>query len=426
MTKERLKILIEENRERMKVPLSRREIDIPTDLELIVSIVGVRRCGKTYLMFQTIQGLLANVTSEKDVLYINFEDERISGLKVEEYDLIIEAYNELRSNFEGQKYIFFDEIQNLENWEVFVNRLYSSGYKVFITGSSSKMLSTEIATTLRGRSMTFHISPFSFKEYLSFLEIDLEENFQFSSQRFEIKKAFEDYFKWGGIPALFKISEQFRYRYIQEYLDLILFKDVIERYKIRKPIFLKELTQYMLLSSSNFFSLNKTYKYFKSVMGFDISKDTTYDYYSKLIDVNIVNEAYIASKSYKKTTLNPRKIYAVDHVLYNSLTIEQEKGRTLENIVFNELKRKEFKVHYYKEANEVDFIAIKGNNNTPIQVSYSINEKSTRERELKGLLEYMDKYKVDKGIVITYDEREEIKTEKKVINVIPIWEWLLT
>lgn len=426
MTKERLKILIEENRERMKVPLSRREIDIPTDLELIVSIVGVRRCGKTYLMFQTIQGLLANGTSEKDVLYINFEDERISGLKVEEYDLIIEAYNELRSNFEGQKYIFFDEIQNLENWEVFVNRLYSSGYKVFITGSSSKMLSTEIATTLRGRSMTFHISPFSFKEYLSFLEIDLEENFQFSSQRFEIKKAFEDYFKWGGIPALFKISEQFRYRYIQEYLDLILFKDVIERYKIRKPIFLKELTQYMLLSSSNFFSLNKTYKYFKSVMGFDISKDTTYDYYSKLIDVNIVNEAYIASKSYKKTTLNPRKIYAVDHVLYNSLTIEQEKGRTLENIVFNELKRKEFKVHYYKEANEVDFIAIKGNNNTPIQVSYSINEKSTRERELKGLLEYMDKYKVDKGIVITYDEREEIKTEKKVINVIPIWEWLLT
>jgi predicted AAA+ superfamily ATPase len=406
-----------------KISLVRRDLSIPLHSSLIISLIGPRKAGKTYFLYQIIQDLLKKGLKKEQIVYINFEDERLLPLTKDDADLVLEAYFELYPSFDKKIFFFFDEIQNLPFWPNFLRRI-SQKHSIFITGSSSKMLSFEIATALRGKTLSFYLHPFSFKEFLRYKKITLEKNFSYHKQRFILKKLFLEYINFGGLPVIFDLEENFKIKYLQEYLNLVTYKDIIERYQIKNSSFFKELEKNLILETSNFFSLSSYFKTLKN-LGFSIGKDTLFQYFSYLEEINLINTSSFFSKSKKSKLVNPKKIYVFDTGLYKALSFEEEKGKLLETAVFNYLKQKNFETYYYKKENEVDIIAKKEKMIIPIQVCYSLKNQKTKEREIKGLINFAKNFKVNKGLIITFDEESEIEEKSFLIKVIPAWKMMV-
>ena len=406
-----------------KISLVRRDLSIPFNSSLIISLIGPRKAGKTYFLYQIIQDLLKKGLKKEQIVYINFEDERLLPLTKDDADLVLEAYFELYPSFDKKIFFFFDEIQNLPFWPNFLRRI-SQKHSIFITGSSSKLLSFEIATALRGKTLSFYLHPFSFKEFLRYKKITLEKNFSYHKQRFILKKLFLEYINFGGLPVIFDLEEKFKIKYLQEYLNLVTYKDIIERYQIKKSSFFKELEKNLILETSNFFSLSSYFKTLKN-LGFSIGKDTLFQYFSYLEEINLINTSSFFSKSKKSQLVNPKKIYVFDTGLYKALSFEEEKGKLLETAVFNYLKQKNFETYYYKKENEVDIIAKKEKMIIPIQVCYSLKNQKTKEREIKGLINFAKNFKVNKGLIITFDEESEIEEKSFLIKVIPAWKTMV-
>jgi len=406
-----------------KISLVRRDLSIPFNSSLIISLIGPRKAGKTYFLYQIIQDLLKKGLKKEQIVYINFEDERLLPLTKDDADLVLEAYFELYPSFDKKIFFFFDEIQNLPFWPNFLRRI-SQKHSIFITGSSSKLLSSEIATALRGKTLSFYLHPFSFKEFLRYKKITLEKNFSYHKQRFILKKLFLEYINFGGLPVIFDLEEKFKIKYLQEYLNLVTYKDIIERYQIKKSSFFKELEKNLILETSNFFSLSSYFKTLKN-LGFSIGKDTLFQYFSYLEEINLINTSSFFSKSKKSQLVNPKKIYVFDTGLYKALSFEEEKGKLLETAVFNYLKQKNFETYYYKKENEVDIIAKKEKMIIPIQVCYSLKNQKTKEREIKGLINFAKNFKVNKGLIITFDEESEIEEKSFLIKVIPAWKTMV-
>ena len=406
-----------------KISLVRRDLSIPFNSSLIISLIGPRKAGKTYFLYQIIQDLLKKGLKKEQIVYINFEDERLLPLTKDDADLILEAYFELYPSFDKKIFFFFDEIQNLPFWPNFLRRI-SQKHSIFITGSSSKLLSFEIATALRGKTLSFYLHPFSFKEFLRYKKITLEKNFSYHKQRFILKKLFLEYINFGGLPVIFDLEENFKIKYLQEYLNLVTYKDIIERYQIKNSSFFKELEKNLILETSNFFSLSSYFKTLKN-LGFSIGKDTLFQYFSYIEEINLINTSSFFSKSKKSQLVNPKKIYVFDTGLYKALSFEEEKGKLLETAVFNYLKQKNFETYYYKKENEVDIIAKKEKMIIPIQVCYSLKNQKTKEREIKGLINFAKNFKVNKGLIITFDEESEIEEKSFLIKVIPAWKTMV-
>jgi len=406
-----------------KIKLVRRDLSIPFNSSLIISLIGPRKVGKTYFLYQIIQNLLKKGLKKQQIVYINFEDERLLPLTKDDAELILEAYFELYPSFDKKIFFFFDEIQNLPFWPNFLRRI-SQKHSIFITGSSSKLLSFEIATTLRGKTLSFYLHPFSFKEFLRYRKITLEKNFSYHKQRFILKKLFLEYINFGGLPVIFDLEESFKIKYLQEYLNLVTYKDIIERYQIKNSSFFKELEKNLILETSNFFSFSSYFKTLKN-LGFSIGKDTIFQYFSYLEEINLINTSPFFSKSKKSQLVNLKKIYVFDTGLYKALSFEEEKGKFLETAVFNYLKQKNFETYYYKKENEVDIIAKKEKMIIPIQVCYSLKNQKTKEREIKGLINFAKNFKVNKGLIITFDEESEIEEKSFLIKVIPAWKMMV-
>ncbi|MEA3343310.1 MAG: ATP-binding protein [archaeon] len=418
--KEVFKYLIKEWHESEIPQLNKRMLKIP-ETNKIVSLIGSRRTGKTFYFYQLIKELRNRIDATQ-ILYINFEDDRILPLEMSDLNTIIEAYFELYpENTEKMIYLFFDEIQNIKNWELFVRRIYDrKKTKIFVTGSSSKLLSKEIATSLRGRTISFYLYPLSFREFLEFKKIELTDDFEYSNARFNIKKQLETYLYDGGFPEVTIETRELKQKILRNYYEMFIYRDLVERYSIRNIALLKKIAMFLITNISSEFSLNSYYKTIKKEC--PAGKETLFEYLSYLEDINIIHLVPIFSYSLKKQQVNPRKVYCIDTGLRNavSFVFSKDEGKLAENIVFMELKRREKEPYYWKNKGEVDFV-LKNKDNylTAINVSYT---DSLDDRETKALLEFRDEFapRVKDLLLITKD----IEKTENGIKFVPLWKWL--
>lgn len=391
--------------------------------------MGVRRSGKTFVLFSLIRMLEEKENVDrKNILYINLEDDRLYPLELADLNSLIEAYYELFPQKKREKtYLFFDEIQNVPGWEAFVRRILDTeNCRIFITGSSAKLLSKEIATSMRGRSLTYEIFPLSFREFLAFKKVDAGN---YSSRGMaEIKNAFNEYLERGGFPEVIDYNTDIYTRTLQEYLDLIIYRDIIDRYNITNNLLFKHLMKFCFVNISKLVSTNKLYNDFKS-QGLRLSKNTIYEYLSYLEDAYSAFTIPIYSNSPGEAMRNPRKIYSVDTGFKRVMdySFRKDYGYLYENIVFLELRRQIKEIYYYKKKQEVDFFFEKEGKPNLINVSYTMADSSasTRKREINGLIEAMEYFSINNGLIITSDMEEEVKVDNKTIKLIPLWKWLL-
>ncbi|MEI7895532.1 MAG: ATP-binding protein [bacterium] len=414
MNKDIVKKIILENQQRIPA-LSIIKRDYTVDLEANYIFTGQRRAGKTYFLFSLIRDMIKLGTSIQTVLYINFEDERLIGFDVSEFDGILESYQEM---FAHKPILFFDEIQIIGGWQKFVRRMADSGFKIHITGSNSEMLSSEMASTLGGRFMVMEIETLSFKEFLLFHGVVPEANLEFSPGRFEVIRLYEQYFSQGGFPELIKFNE--KKENLSNLFQKVFLGDIIARYQVRNPYALRLLIKKLAESTMDEVSYTRMRNILIST-GSQVGTATLIEYVKYLDETFLISpllnfNAKISSREAKK------KYYFRDNGLLSLFLIEPASFQ-LATLVFNTL-RKSYgaSLFYLRNGYEIDFF-IPGE--ALIQVCYSLSEPATRKRETSALLQAFAKNPVKNLFIITY-QTEEVLVEHGVnIHVIPAWKWLL-
>ena len=416
--KEIFKLLIKEFHGKKLPSFKQRDLETP-DINKIFAIIGIRRGGKTYYFYQKISELIKKIPIER-ILYFNLTDDRLYPLELNDLQFMIEAYFEIYPENQTKKlFLFLDEVQEVKKWELFVRRIYDKeNIKIFVTGSSSKLLHKEISSSLRGRTLKLAMFPLSFKEFLRFKDIKLDKNFQYTNKRYLIKNLFNEYLNEGGFPEVV-LNKQKR-EILENYLDLIIYRDIIERYNIRNLNLIKNLIKYLLTNISSLYTSNSYFKLIKKELS--VKKDTINEYLSYLEDANLVFCVNIFSYSLKVQQTNPKKIYCIDNGLRNTVSFKfsKDEGKLVENLVFIELKRRNKDVYYWKCKNEKDFV-IKNRDGSldGVNVSYT-NEID--EREIKGLLEFKKEFKKTKELILL---TKDLEKKEKGINFVPVWKWLL-
>jgi len=416
MEKDILKRMIAEKQaEIVDIKLIKRPIDLEPTANYV--FIGLRRAGKSYLMYQHIQDLIhSNQASVADILYINFEDERISSIKAEELGLLLDAYKEM---FDAKPLIFLDEIQNINGWEKFVRRLADSKFRVFVTGSNAKMLSKEIYTTLGGRFIAREIFPFSFKEYLTYHGVVLNKNWQYNDLRTQVVKLFRNYFYWGGFAESFAIND--KRSWLNSLYQKIILGDIVLRNDIRNENAIRILAKKLAESVMQPSSLSRIKNIIDST-GTTISRNTLVDYIQFLTDAYLVfGISNFSDKLSDKETFKKR--YFFDNGLLNNFLFDAE-TKLLENLVAIDLKKKYGDdLFFYNKNVEVDFFIPK--ERRAIQVSYSIADDITRQREITALLKLSKVYNLDRLEIITFDEETTLQENGTTIHIIPTWKYLL-
>lgn len=402
-----------------------RELQLPINTQKIITLMGVRRCGKTSILYETINRLTQSI-DKKRILFFNFEDERFE-LNQESLDLILQAYMELYPEIEMREtYLFFDEIQNVDGWEKFVRRVYDGVSKnIFITGSNSKLLSRDIATSLRGRTITYEVFPLSFREYLAFekIEIDLHST---KSLAF-IHNRLEKFLHEGAFPEIVLFDDRIREKILQDYYNVMIYKDLIERFEIKNTKALKFFLKRILASSTKLVSVNKIYNDLKS-SGFKVGKNSLYAYLGYVEDIYL--SLTLDRYSQKITTQTDKKVYSIDIGFNNTLLYKfsDDIGKSMENAVFLELRRRGKEIYYHSDrASECDFVVLeKGTVTEAIQVTYEMENKKTRDREFKGLINACKQYGLNKGLIITYEEEGSYQESGLTIELVSLVSFLLT
>lgn len=379
----------------------------------VIDIVGVRRSGKSSLLVLIIKNLKID---EKRTLYINFEEPAfINYYNVELLEKIWEIYK-VNINPELKPYIFFDEIQLIPKWEKWVRKIRDLELAhIFVTGSSSKLLSKELGTTLTGRHLSFTIFPLSFKEFIKFKGEALpKKSFELIEKKLVWKRLLNQYLIQGGFP---EVALTNHIELLKNYFEDILYKDIVLRYEIRDVNSLRKLANFCMTNISNQITYNSLRKTFK------ISLDSIRNYLQYMEEAFLIFQIPVFSYSLKVQEYSPKKIYCIDNGLRNAVSFRfsKDEGRLVENLVFIELKRKGKEVYYWKGKNEVDFI-IKERDGSLKAINTSYGDEID-EREIHGLYEFNKKFKrkTKQLILITKDIE---KKEKEVIFV-PLWKWLL-
>ena len=428
--KEQLSQLIDDFHERnLPVPLSRLNV-FPQIKGKADVVIGMRRVGKTWFCYQKIHELLKTGIKKNEILFLNFEDDRLLEFKLDHFQEILDVYySKYPENRNQTSYFFFDEIQRIDQWEIFIRRLIDTeNVQIYLTGSSSKLLSKEIATGLRGRSLTIEIFPFSFYEFLMFHGLFKDKPKTFGAKTASIlRKAVKNYFEIGGFPEVQNIDHNLRIEILQGYIDSVLLKDIIERHKVSNIVAIKYLIRNIMISSGRKFSVNKFYNTLKS-MSVKCTKNSLYEYLDHLVDAFLFSKVPIHTRSEKARQLNPVKIYTIDTGLLNAMTFRNssDAGLLLENMVFMHLRRNNFDVEYVntRQGYETDFFARHKITNKVelIQVCWTMSDIKTFDREVKGLVSAMDELSVSSGTIVTWDDETVIDN---TIKVVPVWKWLL-
>jgi len=412
MDKNTIKLVVLEQRKNFEKKMEIILRNIPAgfvESKKISVISGIRRSGKSTLLKQIAKNF-------SDYYYFNFEDERLLDFAAKDLNVLYEVFLEL---YGEHKVFFFDEIQNVFGWEKFVRRLFEDDMKIFITGSNAKLLSSELATTLSGRHLKMEIYPFSFGEFLDYEKFP-RKDFYDTKEKGVLAKNFNRYLEYGGFPEI--VTGKNKKELEQLYQDIII-KDLIVRFKIRETKVFREIALYLLSNISAPMSFNNV----RAMVG--VKSVTSVKNY-----IDFFEEAYLFFSlfkfdySIKKQIINDRKMYVVDTGLANEVAFRfsENVGRNMENAVFIELKRRGRNIFYYKEKRECDFVIRSGLKiSEAIQVTQSLANPDTAEREIQGLLEAMEKFNLKKGLIITENQEEERRIDGRKIQVLPAWKWLL-
>ncbi len=385
----------------------------------IIVLTGIRRCGKSVLLEHA-----RRVRGDTNDYYFNFEDERLITFTTEDFELL---HQTLISLYGVQKTFYLDEIQNIPAWELFVRRMYNSGCKIYLTGSNANLFSEELGTRLTGRYISLEVYPISFAEF-SQEKIPLDKQDLSTTEIGTLIGLYHDYLEWGGIPA-YIINKNAEY--LHSLYESILYRDIITRYRVGNPDALKKLLFFLASNCSKEVTLSKLLGMVNN-SGKVIKSNTTISDYCRYIENSFL--CFFINRyddNLKAQQQSPKKVYFIDHVIAKMMGFRtsDDRGRMLENVVFVELKRRRYDIYYYKESRECDFVLRAGVQTLQvIQVCIELCDPSTKEREILGLIEAMDKFSLSDGLIITeneeYVENIELNGKKYTVVVKPIWKWL--
>jgi predicted AAA+ superfamily ATPase len=378
---------------------------------LIKVIIGPRRAGKSVFSIQMLEGL--------NFAYLNFDDERLTS--VSDYDEILKA---IRQVYGESRIILFDEIQNLPNWELFVNRLHRRGFNIIITGSNAHLLSRELSTHLTGRYVQFRIFPFSFSEFLRAKAFVVDEALELKEREGLLLGHLDHYLEKGGYPDIV-VKGMDTKNYLTTLFESILFKDIVKRYGVRYPKMLSDLAHYLITNHSNEFSYTKL----KNILGFR-SVHTVENYLNYLCEAFLIFSVDRFSFKFKDQIRSPKKVYGYDTGMINAMKFKtgRDFGRLMENLVAVELMRREADFYSYKSVNgkEVDFVIKQGQKVVQlIQVCYDIDHYPTRKRELISLTKAAKELGCKDLTILTWEHKAEEEPIGLRVKLLPLWRWLL-
>ena len=418
--KEMLATVIKDQRKELELPvgLVRREAlpeIFPPGGTSAAIVKGIRRCGKSTLLKQFLHERF-----QEKFFYLNFDDERLMGFEAEDFQKAMETFIEI---YGSRKVVFFDEIQNVPGWELFINRLLREGFSVFITGSNANLLSRDLGTHLTGRHLDHELYPFSFREYLASRKINFRSPQGFSTEEISTAlREFREYMVFGGMP---EPTMSHNPALVGQIVEDIIQKDIIRRHKIRKQNELKNALMFLIRNSANKITAS-------AISGnFGIQSPATAQKYIEYAEEScLVFQVRKYEPKLKQFDKNPRKIYCIDNGIVSRLSpgILEQQGSLLENLVAVELKHRGAQFYYFmnKNGSETDFvIAANGKISEAIQVCLNPSDFSTMQREEKALIRTLDEAGLSKGIIITLEHEQIKKAGNKSIHYVPAWKWLL-
>lgn len=397
-----------------KEKLIERDIDLEKYLTTrqIVIITGVRRCGKSSLLFLLKESLKLN---DSGYCYFNFDDERV----IPDISVLDQIYNLHIEIYGKEPVLFFDEVQNIEGWEKFINRVYESGIKVFVTGSNGLLLSSEISTSITGRNKTIQLFTFSFHEFLRLKGSQYNPDLLTSTEKSLLIRDFNSYFSTSGFPLVIMEGDL---EFINSYFQDILYRDIIARYRLSQVNEIKQIGLYFASNVGKLFSYS-TLQSIAGVKSLSSIKDYLFYYEQSFLFFYLKKFDY----SVKKQIMNPKKVYAIDQGFIHRLgfSFSENKGRILENILLLQLLRSGKDIYYHSGKYECDFLIKEGIKVAEaIQVTYLLDH-SNYEREVSGLQEAMATYSIPNGTLITYTGEEDFASLPDGIRIIPAWKWLM-
>ena len=415
MNKELFRAIISENQEFIgSIPLVERPLHLEESGNYV--FVGVRQAGKSYLLYQRVKELLGCGINLHDIVYVNFDDERLLGMTTDEFDLILQAYYSMHG---GQPIFFFDEIQNVDGWANFARRLANQKHRVYVTGSNAKMLSRDIETVLGGRYLSVYVFTYSFEEYLKAIGISVSGGSQYGRKANELQRHFRTYFEWGGFPELVNFRE--KRVWLNSLYNRIFFNDLVVRHKVKHEDSLRMCIRRLAESVMQPCSLNRLSNLVKST-GMPCSPSTVMEYVRYLQEsCLLISLDNYASKFVDKETV--KKHYFIDNGLLH-LFINNPDTALLENLcAINLYKRYGKGVYYFNRNIEVDFYV--PDEKLAIQASFRMSEEATLEREIKALVALHGLYETQRNLIITYEDEGIMERDGIKIEIIPVWKWLL-
>ena len=415
MNKELFRAIISENQEFIgSIPLVERPLHLEESGNYV--FVGVRQAGKSYLLYQRVKELLGCGINLHDIVYVNFDDERLLGMTTDDFDLILQAYYSMHG---GQPIFFFDEIQNVDGWANFARRLANQKHRVYVTGSNAKMLSRDIETVLGGRYLSVYVFTYSFEEYLKAIGISVSGGYQYGRKANELQRHFRTYFEWGGFPELVNFRE--KRVWLNSLYNRIFFNDLVVRHKVKNEDSLRMCIRRLAESVMQPCSLNRLSNLVKST-GMPCSPSTVMEYVRYLQEsCLLISLDNYASKFVDKETV--KKHYFIDNGLLH-LFINNPDTALLENLcAINLYKRYGKGVYYFNRNIKVDFYV--PDEKLAIQASFRMSEEATLEREIKALVALHGLYETQRNLIITYEDEGIMERDGIKIEIIPVWKWLL-
>lgn len=415
MNKDLFRAIISENQEFIgSIPLVERPLHLEESGNYV--FVGVRQAGKSYLLYQRVKELLGCGINLHDIVYVNFDDERLLGMTTDDFDLILQAYYSMHG---GQPIFFFDEIQNVDGWANFARRLANQKHRVYVTGSNAKMLSRDIETVLGGRYLSVYVFTYSFEEYLKAIGISVSGGSQYGRKANELQRHFRTYFEWGGFPELVNFRE--KRVWLNSLYNRIFFNDLVVRHKVKNEDSLRMCIRRLAESVMQPCSLNRLSNLVKST-GMPCSPSTVMEYVRYLQEsCLLISLDNYASKYVDKETV--KKHYFIDNGLLH-LFINNPDTALLENLcAINLYKRYGKGVYYFNRNIEVDFYV--PDEKLAIQASFRMSEEATLEREIKALVALHGLYETQRNLIITYEDEGIMERDGIKIEIIPVWKWLL-
>jgi uncharacterized protein len=432
-----IQAVIEAKIQEALVPLAadftRRSVALPSIKGKAMCVIGMRRAGKTTFLHQCRADLLEKGKEADQLIYFNFEDERLDGLTAASLSLITDAHARLHPKAAAKQTTwFFDEIQLIPGWESFTRRLLDEGKcSIFISGSSAKMLSREIATSMRGRGWEIVIYPFSFNEFLTHHEQDVPAHPDRLTRRqaTTLDHSFNRYLIEGGFPEAQGMSLAERLELVSDYVDVVLLRDVIERHSITNIVALRQLLRRLLSSPAGLFSVQKFFADMQS-QHIAVSRETIHTMLAALEDTFLLHTVAVATDSEKRRNVNPRKAYPVDPALIHAFdrSGRSNVGHALESAVLIELMRRKYEVAYVRTASgyEVDFLArSRAHGQLLIQVCASVDDTATLAREVRAMQEAMTEHPHARPLLLTLESRLPFPSVPAPIEIMPTWQWML-